>query len=168
MKKIRFKSRKGFTLVEVMLSVAILAIASTMIMHGFLAVMNYSLNSNVIARAAASNYATCIAELGSHASTANIAADNQALVSGGVSSSNKITVSCSGASPCVPNGTVWTIKPTRTNADLGAMGYNAVGNHTSTQYNEDVSVIDNRVSFVYVHMPSATAAPSAAPSASPT
>lgn len=48
-------SKKGFSLLEVMLAVAIMATASSMIMYGFLTTMNYSNNSSIYARVAAAN-----------------------------------------------------------------------------------------------------------------
>lgn len=48
-------NKKGFSLLEVMLAVAIMAIASSMIMYGFMASMNYANNSSIYARVAAAN-----------------------------------------------------------------------------------------------------------------
>ena len=48
-------SKKGFSLLEVMLAVAIMATASSMIMYGFLTSMNYANNSSIYARVAAAN-----------------------------------------------------------------------------------------------------------------
>lgn len=61
MKRIRTKkSKKGFTLLEVMLSVAILVIGSTMMLNGFMSTMNYSHNTSVFSRTASTNYSTAI------------------------------------------------------------------------------------------------------------
>lgn len=56
-------NKKGFTLLEVMLAVAIMAIASTMIMVGFLTTMNYSRNSALYARVGSANYNNCLTQL---------------------------------------------------------------------------------------------------------
>ena len=56
MRKIRHHSKSGFTLLEVILAVVILAIASTMIMKGFIAVMVYGKNNNLYAKSGAENY----------------------------------------------------------------------------------------------------------------
>lgn len=48
-------SKKGFSLLEVMLAVAIMAVTSSMIMYGFLTSMNYANNSSIYARVAAVN-----------------------------------------------------------------------------------------------------------------
>lgn len=49
-------NKKGFSLIEVMLAVAILLFASTMIMNGFMSTMKYSYSTSVYARSAADNY----------------------------------------------------------------------------------------------------------------
>ncbi len=48
-------SKKGFSLLEVMLAVAIMAITSSMIMYGFVSSMSYANNSSIYARSAAFN-----------------------------------------------------------------------------------------------------------------
>ena len=48
-------NKKGFSLLEVMLAVAIMAITSSMIMYGFMSSMNYANNSSIYARVAAKN-----------------------------------------------------------------------------------------------------------------
>jgi prepilin-type N-terminal cleavage/methylation domain-containing protein len=53
-------NKKGFTLLEVMLAVAILAIVSSMMMTGFLTTMTYSYNSSLYAKIGAGNYANAI------------------------------------------------------------------------------------------------------------
>ena len=49
-------NKKGFSLIEVMLAVAILLFASTMIMNGFMSTMKYSYSTSVYAKSAADNY----------------------------------------------------------------------------------------------------------------
>lgn len=62
-KLIKTNSKKGFTLLEVMLAVAVMAIGSTMIMQGFIATMNCSRNSKVYSRVGASHYAELISNI---------------------------------------------------------------------------------------------------------
>ena len=50
------KTKTGFSLIEVMLAVAILLFASTMIMNGFMSTMKYSFSTSVYAVSAANNY----------------------------------------------------------------------------------------------------------------
>jgi len=68
---VKTNSKRGFTLVEVMLAVAILSIASVMIMEGFLATMSYATNNTVYTRAGASNYAQTV-KLVAEASSAKV------------------------------------------------------------------------------------------------
>jgi prepilin-type N-terminal cleavage/methylation domain-containing protein len=56
MKRLSSKSKRGFTLLEVMLAVVILTIASTMIMKGFIAVMILSKNNSRYAASGEYNY----------------------------------------------------------------------------------------------------------------
>ena len=56
MRKLRNQNKSGFTLLEVMLAVAILAIASTMIMKGFISVMIISNNNNRFSKSGEDNY----------------------------------------------------------------------------------------------------------------
>ena len=65
---IKRKSKKGFTLVEVMLSVAIMAIASLMIMEGFMATMNLAQNSSVYGKIGGSNYQAAAGKVSQYAS----------------------------------------------------------------------------------------------------
>lgn len=56
MKKLNCKSKAGFTLLEVLLAVVILVIASTMIMQGFIAVMVIGRNNRAYAVSGENNY----------------------------------------------------------------------------------------------------------------
>lgn len=79
MRKTR-SSKKGFTLLEVMLSIAILTIVSTMIMQGFLASMNYATNNSVYARLGANNYSTAIRKLAENSSISPSSSRDAALL----------------------------------------------------------------------------------------
>ena len=87
MKKIRAKSKSGFTLLEVLLAVVILVIASTMIMKGFIAVMVFGRNDRNYAMSGEENYRRAMNETIIHYATAS---DQQteviAPLTGGVSS----------------------------------------------------------------------------------
>lgn len=61
MKRIfKIKIRSGFTLLETLLSVAIMVIISTMLLNGFAATMGYSYHTSVYTKAAAVNYGKCM------------------------------------------------------------------------------------------------------------
>lgn len=53
---VKTRSKRGFTLLEVMLATLIMSIVSTMIMRGFLSTMNYAHNNNVYSKMGAKNY----------------------------------------------------------------------------------------------------------------
>ena len=53
-------SKAGFTLLEVVLSIAIMLVMTTMMMNGFAATMTYSFHTSVYASTAASNYSKAI------------------------------------------------------------------------------------------------------------
>ena len=72
MKKLRGKSKSGFTLLEVLLATVILVIASTMIMQGFIAVMVLGANNRSFAKSGDYNYRLAINEaLVGHATASN-------------------------------------------------------------------------------------------------
>ena len=60
MKKLRSKSKVGFTLLEVLLATVIMVIASTMIMQGFIAVMVLGANNRSFAKSGEYNYRMAI------------------------------------------------------------------------------------------------------------
>ena len=51
------KNKKAFSLLEVLLAVAILLIASTMVMQGFMSTLSYSANTAIYAKSGATNTA---------------------------------------------------------------------------------------------------------------
>jgi len=59
----KFKSKKGFTLLETLLATAILVIVGSMLMEGFITAMGFSYNSSVYSRSAAYNSQLCITQL---------------------------------------------------------------------------------------------------------
>jgi len=70
MKRIRRRSKSGFTLLEVMLAVVILVIASTMIMKGFIAVMIMGKNNSLYSKSGAENYRQAMSDTLAHYATA--------------------------------------------------------------------------------------------------
>jgi prepilin-type N-terminal cleavage/methylation domain-containing protein len=57
------KRQKGFTLLETLLSVAIMVIITTMLLNGFSATMGYSYHTSVYSKAAAQNYSSSMGTL---------------------------------------------------------------------------------------------------------
>ena len=70
-KTIKRRTKKGFTLLEVLLATAILVIISSMLMQGFITTMGYSYNSSVYSRSAAFNSKLCITQLAQWSSHAD-------------------------------------------------------------------------------------------------
>lgn len=59
----KFKTKKGFTLLETLLATAILVIAGSMLMEGFITAMGYSYNSSVYSRSAEYNSQLVLTQL---------------------------------------------------------------------------------------------------------
>lgn len=91
----KFHSKKGFTLVEVMLAVAILAMASLMIMRGFLATMNQANNSTIFSRAGSNNYALAITKMATMSGETNPINRNMAILNNNSISKGKVTLTAS-------------------------------------------------------------------------
>ena len=60
---IKISNRKGFTLVETLLSAVILVIISTMLFNGFIATMGFSYQTSVYVKSGANNYTACMNEV---------------------------------------------------------------------------------------------------------
>lgn len=63
MKRFLKNNSQGFTLLETLLSVAIMVIMSTMLLNGFAATMGYSYHTSVYTKSAASNYSASMTTL---------------------------------------------------------------------------------------------------------
>lgn len=135
--KICFKNKKGFTLLEVMLAVAILIIATSMILSGFLATFSYSNNTTVFAKLGASNYSKSVQSLASMSSITDV---NSRFHTPGTTS---ITVSCSysGASNALSNFNVVLWKQTTASGGEGSLTYDATADASN--------VSTSRSSFTY-------------------
>ena len=91
--KINIKASKvGFTLLEVVLSIAIMLILTTMMMNGFAATMSYSYHTSVFATTAASNYATAIGKVANNSSQGKAAYQTLGLGYSGVGASDVATI----------------------------------------------------------------------------
>lgn len=63
---IKRSSKKGFTLLEVLLATVIMSIVSMMIMQGFLATMNFAHNNLIYSQSGSKNYGKCVAFISSN------------------------------------------------------------------------------------------------------
>jgi len=124
MKRIfKIKIKTGFTLLETLLSVAIMVIISSMLLNGFAATMGYSYHTSVYTKAAAANYSGCMNTLSDLHSNSNpygptggvMVANNYALVGelaikgsgtyvSGANSTNKILISFDASGASTTNG----------------------------------------------------------------
>lgn len=86
MKKISRRSKYGFTLLEVLLAVVILTIASTMIMKGFVAVMIFGSNNRNYSRYGTENYRMAMSDTIAQNATASSQFDTMTALSGGSAS----------------------------------------------------------------------------------
>lgn len=138
-------SKKGFTLLEVMLAVAILAIASTMIMNGFIATMGYSTNTSIYSRVGNTNYEKTITKIATYSNLSVADRYSDASANAIRSSGGTTTTMDYAASPAnVPDMTVYQWRETTGASDYGA--YNAAATYG---YGESMTYADNRTTFFY-------------------
>lgn len=139
------RSKKGFSLLEVMLAVAILAIASTMIMNGFIATMSQSTNTSIYSRVGNSNQEKTISKLSTQSNLSvegrySEASGNNIRSSGGTAS----TLDWAAGPANVPDMTVYQWRET-----TGASSYGAQSAGAQYGYGESMSYSDNRTTFFY-------------------
>lgn len=65
-----YKSKKGFTLLEIVLAVAILMIMSTALVQGFLSTLQYSYDTSLYLRMSKSNYGRAVSDLSNYSNSA--------------------------------------------------------------------------------------------------
>ena len=144
MKKLNCKSKAGFTLLEVLLAVVIMVIASTMIMQGFIAVMVIGKNNRSYAVSGENNYRLAMNTTLSKNATANNQMDNMAALADG--DYDTLTASYA-ANPATGVGT------TRLSliVDVDSYSDETVGlTHTvDGDVIDDGSVVNNRFAFFY-------------------
>lgn len=87
--RFKVKSKSGFTLLEVILSVAILIVASSMILSGYLTAFNYSNDTGVFAKLSSRMYSNAVTDLSNKANVSDI---KSRFATPG---NQKVTVSCS-------------------------------------------------------------------------
>ena len=143
-------SKAGFTLLEVILSIAIMLIMTTMMMNGFAATMTYSYHTSIYSNTAGSNYSTAIKAI----------ADNSKLGKGAYASLGKGTTADANLKTMVASqaitgvGTIkLSVQEFRAAGGAGsASGYSVAGINTNLENWGDVdgSYANNRTSFYYL------------------
>jgi type II secretory pathway pseudopilin PulG len=76
-RRIKRLNRKGFTLVETLLSAVILVVISTMLFNGFIATMGFSYQTSVYVKSGANNYTACMNEVAQWSHLENTGADGR-------------------------------------------------------------------------------------------
>jgi len=143
------KTKRGFTLIETLLSVALLIIISTMMMKGFMSTINYSHNTSVYSKSAASNYADVISELGYYSTTA---AGDKTTAYSALETDGTLGSLCFSTEV---SGTKLILNTTNT---LNVKVFSATDNSSdltenlglSTYAEDDDTYADNRYSFTYI------------------
>ena len=144
MKKVRRRSKTGFTLLEVLLATVIMVIASTMIMKGFIAVMVIGHNSRSYARSGESNYRLAMNQtLAKNATAADQIANMDSLADGDYSEVTAEFVANS--APGVNTTDMRLIVDVDDFADdTAGLSYNVDGDDI-----DNSSVVNNRFAFFY-------------------
>lgn len=140
-------SKRGFTLLEVMLATAIMTICSTMIMKGFLSTMNYAHNNNVYNKMGAKNYDSAmgkITKMVAYGDGDGLQDRINDLKSSGTKGSMKMKITAGGAGSDV-DGKELVVKNWEFNDNTGVNVNSKVGG----TYAEGASAVSHRHSFFY-------------------
>jgi len=145
MKKLKGKSKTGFTLLEVLLATVIMVIASTMIMQGFIAVMVLGANNRSLAKSGDYNYRMALNQtLIEHATAANQESSIESLNDGIYSTVSAHRISGTGVG--IPSDSELSMivdVSAFTNSDA-AYTYNVAGDDI-----DSAGVSNNRFAFFY-------------------
>ena len=159
----KIKIKTGFTLLETLLSVAIMVIISSMLLNGFAATMGYSYHTSVYTKAAAANYSGCMNTLSAlHANgtaygPTGMAVNNYAVVGqiavaggnyNGSSSTKNLTISFDVSGATTTNGAGTAVLN-----DLNAVEFAYTAIPSVVEINgvvENESVAANRKTFFYI------------------
>ena len=144
MKKVTKRhSKKGFTLLEVLLATVIMSIVSLMIMQGFLATMNFAHNNNIYSRSGSANYAKCVAFI-----SQNVNMSYQARIFGHSGSTTGKTV-FKPAAGSFTGGNTFTIRAIDHEEDSVVTPHENVAGKITTEFNETGVVNYHRHAFFY-------------------
>ena len=145
------KSKKGFTLLETMLSVCIMVIISSMLLNGFLATMGFSYHTSVYSKSGATNYDKCMSEISGYQSldvdTRNVTIGNLVATGG-----ESVKISFKGGT--VAGASIRDIKAYTFDYNSSTSGMDAtikgVASEVYTSESGDDGVyVDNRTGFFY-------------------
>ena len=140
-------SKKGFTLLEVILSIAIMLILTTMMMNGFAATMSYSYHTSIYSQTAAANYKTAISSVADKVGNADIykTIDKAGAAGQNITLTLQVT---GGANRSMHARRYMYLNGTESIDDKGFRAERE--NHTGFPAGEDGTYSNNRISFYYV------------------
>lgn len=147
-RRIKRLNRKGFTLVETLLSAVILVVISTMLFNGFIATMGFSYQTSVYVKSGANNYTACMNEVAQWSHLENTGADGRE-----VRGKAYYTANGSSATPLKFDCGSWPYTLEELNVeiiaytDLKLTVPNTVNGYEFSPNNE--SLADNRKAIVY-------------------
>ena len=147
-RRIKRLNRKGFTLVETLLSAVILVVISTMLFNGFIATMGFSYQTSVYVKSGANNYTACMNEVAQWSHLENTGADGRevrgkAYYTANGSSATSLEFDCGSWPYTLEELSVEIIAYT----DLKLTVPNTVNGYEFSPNNE--SLADNRKAIVY-------------------
>ena len=147
-RRIKRFNRKGFTLVETLLSAVILVIISTMLFNGFIATMGFSYQTSVYVKSGANNYSACMKEVAKWSHLENTGDDGREVRGKGYYTangghSNTLEFDCGSWPASLEELNVQIISYT----DLKLTVPNTVNGYEFSPTNE--SLADNRKAIVY-------------------
>ena len=148
-----FRSRYGFTLLEVVLAIAIMLILTTMMMNGFAATMSYSYHTSIYAQTAASNYKSAMNEIATKSTAGNAVYKtiDKAGATGDKVTLTMTPVTTSTAFPSTRTMTVRRYMYLKGTESIAQYGYRSqVENYTGGAANDDGTYANNRITYFYV------------------
>lgn len=152
MKRIIKLSKKGFTLVETMLSVFILVVISTMLVSGFITTMGYSYQTAIYSKSAAMNYSMCMEDTGKWNMTSNYLDDGREVyINDNIGSLSTGQITFLPGSLYTSCQSISVVIDKNTNLDgvvPGGLPY-MDSRYAPTNDNVTPSYVDNRTTFYY-------------------
>lgn len=148
------KTKRGFTLLETLLSVALLVIVSTMMMNGFMSSINFSHNTSVFAKSSGNNYKNAMSELGYYAVKAAVDKKTAYSTLDGQGASGTMTFTGTGVAGTNlilnSDGELKVKVFAKTNNDTNLHQNLGLSDYAENYGGGDDSFSDNRYSFTYI------------------